>query len=117
MRKTSWLKRFTNSHGNGVFIIMDPSHYPLFSEVLQTALTCDKPVNIRIFKDMETLPESARIMVNWFLMSRKDAAIHQKVAKNFVKLMGELDQLIMETFLHVSSTLMKRPIKAQEGRL
>jgi transglutaminase-like putative cysteine protease len=109
-RKTSRMKRFANSHGNGVFLYLESDIFPVFSRLLKDALTYDRKVSLKIFKDLETLPLDAQVVVNWFLISRKEPAVHRTAAENFNRLIEKSEKLQKKNFVYVSSSLMKQRI-------
>lgn len=112
LRKTKGLKKFSNSHGNGVFLNIESVHFKKFSEVLKEVLTYNKPVNPNVFEKIKVLPKKAQVIVYWFLTGNKEPFLHSVAAKKFVEVIKEVPVFKLKNFIYVSSEVMKRRIQS-----
>ncbi|MBL9179600.1 MAG: transglutaminase family protein [Verrucomicrobiaceae bacterium] len=96
--------------GNGLLLKIAPENSKAVQALTSKILDYDSAPDAGIFAEIESLPQPARPLLYWFLISVPDRDIHQRAASAFIKELESSLELKLESFRSVSPTLVLQRI-------
>lgn len=101
--------------GNGVLLRIDPKNLEAVQTVSSKILDYNTVPDEAIFAEIDRLPQPARPLLYWFLISIPDRNIHQRAALEFVHQIQSSQVLKLESFRAISPTLVRHRIDEATG--
>lgn len=96
--------------GNGLLLRIDPKNLAAVQAVTSKILDYGSAPDAGIFAEIERLPQPARPLLYWLLISVPDRDIHQRAASAFIKELESSPKLKLESFRSVSPALVAKRI-------